>query len=219
FGDSMHLKIEGYTWLVYSHGDELVGCASFGHGPFIRIHHTQFRPRCRRPATCVGHKQHQECHCALLVQENRSFDTLVGGLTYNPDIHGLVNKQYCNPANVSHFRSKLRKSGRGEHRQNLASDDRPTIQSREAPCKSSATITLFTMSGFITEQIYMYSLQASTMEAAEVINYENATTSEPQAPCPMRFFINGPPSLERAKPISFLWPISIPMPRLESSLS
>lgn len=37
----------------------------------------------------------------VLVQENRSFDTLVGGLTYNPNIDGLINRKYCNPANVS----------------------------------------------------------------------------------------------------------------------
>ncbi|KAJ5675004.1 phosphatidylglycerol specific phospholipase [Penicillium maclennaniae] len=37
----------------------------------------------------------------VLGQENGSFDTLAGGFTYNPNIDGLVNQKYCNPANVS----------------------------------------------------------------------------------------------------------------------
>lgn len=37
----------------------------------------------------------------VVLQENRSFDTLVGGFTYNPDMNGLINRKYCNPANVS----------------------------------------------------------------------------------------------------------------------
>jgi phospholipase C len=32
----------------------------------------------------------------VLVEENRSFDTFAGGLTYNPAIDGLVNHNYCN---------------------------------------------------------------------------------------------------------------------------
>ena len=33
----------------------------------------------------------------ILVEENRSFDEFVGGLSYSSDINGLVNRQYCNP--------------------------------------------------------------------------------------------------------------------------
>jgi phospholipase C len=33
----------------------------------------------------------------VLVEENRSFDEFVGGLSYSKDINGLVNRQYCNP--------------------------------------------------------------------------------------------------------------------------
>lgn len=32
----------------------------------------------------------------ILVEENRSFDTFAGGLTYNHAIDGLVNHNYCN---------------------------------------------------------------------------------------------------------------------------
>jgi len=32
----------------------------------------------------------------VLVEENRSFDTFAGGLTYNPSIDGLVHHNYCN---------------------------------------------------------------------------------------------------------------------------
>lgn len=32
----------------------------------------------------------------VLVEENRSFDTFAGGLTYNNDIDGLIHHNYCN---------------------------------------------------------------------------------------------------------------------------
>jgi phospholipase C len=32
----------------------------------------------------------------VLVEENRSFDTFCGGLTYNDDIAGLLHHNYCN---------------------------------------------------------------------------------------------------------------------------
>lgn len=32
----------------------------------------------------------------VLVEENRSFDTFAGGLTYNPSIDGLLHHNYCN---------------------------------------------------------------------------------------------------------------------------
>lgn len=32
----------------------------------------------------------------ILVEENRSFDTFAGGLTYNSAIDGLVHHNYCN---------------------------------------------------------------------------------------------------------------------------
>ena len=32
----------------------------------------------------------------VLVEENRSFDTFAGGLSYNPFIDGLLHHNYCN---------------------------------------------------------------------------------------------------------------------------
>ncbi|KAJ3269504.1 hypothetical protein HDV01_001350 [Terramyces sp. JEL0728] len=40
-------------------------------------------------------------HVVVLVQENRSFDTLAGGFDYDPSINGLVGKSYCNPTSVN----------------------------------------------------------------------------------------------------------------------
>lgn len=32
----------------------------------------------------------------VLVEENRSFDTFAGGLSYNPTIDGLLHHNFCN---------------------------------------------------------------------------------------------------------------------------
>ena len=32
----------------------------------------------------------------VLCEENRSFDTFAGGLSYNPTIDGLLHRNYCN---------------------------------------------------------------------------------------------------------------------------
>src|SRR4051794_38726101 len=37
----------------------------------------------------------------VLVEENRSFDTIAGGLSYNPSIDSLIDRSYCQPANVT----------------------------------------------------------------------------------------------------------------------
>ncbi|TVY57995.1 Non-specific phospholipase C6, partial [Lachnellula suecica] len=37
----------------------------------------------------------------VLVEENRSFDTFAGGLSYNPAIDGLLHHNYCNSMNAS----------------------------------------------------------------------------------------------------------------------
>lgn len=37
----------------------------------------------------------------VLVEENRSFDTFAGGLTYNSTIDGLLHHNYCNALNAS----------------------------------------------------------------------------------------------------------------------
>lgn len=109
----------------------------------------------------------------VLIQENRSFDTLVGGLTYNSNIDGLVHTEYCNPANVSLSDSK--NVCAANTAKNVASDDPDhTITGGNMqvfgdyhPSGSSKA----NMQGFITEQSYYYNLQQNMMEAAEVINY------------------------------------------------
>lgn len=37
----------------------------------------------------------------VLVEENRSFDTFAGGLSYNSTIDGLLHHNYCNALNAS----------------------------------------------------------------------------------------------------------------------
>lgn len=40
-------------------------------------------------------------HVVVLVEENRSFDTFAGGLSYNSKIDGLLHHNYCNSMNAS----------------------------------------------------------------------------------------------------------------------
>ena len=40
-------------------------------------------------------------HVVVLVEENRSFDTFAGGLSYNTTIDGLLHHNYCNSMNSS----------------------------------------------------------------------------------------------------------------------
>lgn len=109
----------------------------------------------------------------VLVQENRSFDTLAGGFTYNSAIDGLVNHKYCNPANVSQPNSQ--DVCAAEKANNIAKDDpdhtvtggNMQIFGTYHPAKDAKSL----MNGFITEQAYTYSLEHNMLEAAEVINY------------------------------------------------
>ncbi|KAJ5594626.1 uncharacterized protein N7459_000834 [Penicillium hispanicum] len=111
----------------------------------------------------------------VLVQENRSFDTLAGGFTYNPDIDGLAHRSspYCNPANISDPHSK-NVCGAGIAK-NVASDDPDhsitggnlQVYGSYHPGRNANA----SMNGFVTEQTSKYSLEGNTMEAAEVINY------------------------------------------------
>lgn len=109
----------------------------------------------------------------VLVQENRSFDTLAGGLTYNSEIDGLVHHSYCNPANVSVWDSE--RVCAANTAKNVASDDPDhTITGGNMQVFGDyhpSKLSLSTMQGFVTEQSYYYNLQHNMMEAAEVINY------------------------------------------------
>ncbi|KAJ5975914.1 hypothetical protein N7481_009621 [Penicillium waksmanii] len=111
----------------------------------------------------------------VLVQENRSFDTLVGGLTYNDDIDGLAGRDtpFCNPANIS--------QPDGEQicgkptANNIAKDDpdhtiwggNMQVFGKYLPDSKDES----TMKGFVTEQDTYYSLGGNLLEASEVINY------------------------------------------------
>lgn len=47
----------------------------------------------------IGHKgdwKNKIKNVVILVEENRSFDTFAGGLSYNSAIDGLLHHNYCN---------------------------------------------------------------------------------------------------------------------------
>ncbi|KAL2126072.1 hypothetical protein VTI74DRAFT_1758 [Chaetomium olivicolor] len=59
-------------------------------------------------AALPGHRQQSDDtwkqnikNIVVLVEENRSFDTFLGGLAYRGDLDGLINRNFCNPVNVS----------------------------------------------------------------------------------------------------------------------
>lgn len=110
----------------------------------------------------------------VLVQENLSFDNFAGGLTYNPNIDGLVNRQYCNPYNIS--------ASHSPHvcakpiAQNVAPDDpdhsigggNMQVYGTYHPGNQHDPL----MEGFVTEQVLSYDIDKHNVSrAAEVINY------------------------------------------------
>ncbi|KAJ5084926.1 Phosphoesterase [Penicillium alfredii] len=111
----------------------------------------------------------------VLVQENRSFDTLAGGLKYSSKIDGLVNREYCNPADVKQPDGE--KVCAKSTAQNVASDDpnhsiaggNMQVFGDYHPDANAAS----KMNGFITEQrTYWKKQDANNLQrAAEVINY------------------------------------------------
>lgn len=111
----------------------------------------------------------------VLVQENRSFDTLVGGLNYTDDIDGLAGRKtpFCNPANISQPHGK-QICGKPTAN-NIAKDDpdhtiwggNMQVFGKYHPGPDDKS----TMNGFVYEQDTYYTLGGDLMEAAEVINY------------------------------------------------
>lgn len=109
----------------------------------------------------------------VLVQENLSFDHFFGGLTYNADIDGVVNRPYCNPANVSSPSHSPKVCGKNTAR-NIASED-PNHSIAGGNMQIFGTYhpligAQSSMNGFITEQRASYEKDNLT-RAAEVINY------------------------------------------------
>ena len=110
----------------------------------------------------------------VLVQENLSFDNIAGGLTYNKNIDGLVNRQHCNPSNVSDPHSP--QVCAQPIAKNIAADD-PDHSIVGGNMQVYGTYhpdlgqDFPTMNGFVTEQIHSYSAGQNFSRAAEVINY------------------------------------------------
>ncbi|KAJ5937315.1 hypothetical protein N7454_004970 [Penicillium verhagenii] len=98
----------------------------------------------------------------VLVQENLSFDHFAGGLTYNSSIDGLVNRKYCNPANVS-APDTSRQVCAANTAQNVAADDpNHSISGINMQLFGSyhpAALAESSMDGFITEQRVSYRLE------------------------------------------------------------
>jgi phospholipase C len=115
----------------------------------------------------------------VLVQENRSFDTFLGGLTYNSSIDGVLTTKYCNPLDLNDPNSVnvcAQPTG-----QNIAQDDPNhgisggnmqiygTYHPDEDAIKAG-TVTAM-MKGFVSEQKSMYRTGNDIDRAAEVIEY------------------------------------------------
>ncbi|GLA37347.1 hypothetical protein AnigIFM63309_004260 [Aspergillus niger] len=109
----------------------------------------------------------------VLVQENLSFDTYAGGLTYNSTIDGLVNRKYCNPSDIEDHKSH--QVCAKPTAKNVAPDDPDhsiaggsmQVYSTYHPNNMSAA----SMQGFVTEQVRSYGIDRDLSRAAEVINY------------------------------------------------
>ena len=115
----------------------------------------------------------------VLVEENRSFDTLCGGLSYNPSIDGLLGKTFCNPINVSSLNN-----GQSVCAQPIAANIAPDDPNHGI---SGVNVQLYstyhpdekavkdeeekaTMMGFVSEQASSYKT-VNVTRAAEAINY------------------------------------------------
>jgi phospholipase C len=131
----------------------------------------------------------------VLCEENRSFDTFAGGLTYNPTIDGLLHHNYCNsmyvfpiPIQLHSLTISRNASDPKQHddvcagpRANDVAPDDPNhsisgvnmqIFSTWHPdeSKAEANPNSENMRGFVTEQSVTYKTLNKT-RAAEAINY------------------------------------------------
>ncbi|TVY48405.1 Non-specific phospholipase C2 [Lachnellula occidentalis] len=115
----------------------------------------------------------------VLVEENRSFDTFAGGLTYNPSINGLIHHNYCNSMNASDP-SEHDDVCAGPRAHDVAPDD-PNHSITGVNMQLFSTwhpdeqqVDKFheaeNMRGFVTEQSVTYKTLNKT-RAAEAINY------------------------------------------------
>lgn len=110
----------------------------------------------------------------VLVEENLSFDTFAGGLTYNPDIDGLATQEHCNPYNIfapdspSICGQPIAKNVAPDDPDHSISGGNMQVYGTYHPDDSSKP----SMEGFVTEQVRSYMIEnQNTSRAAEVINY------------------------------------------------
>jgi phospholipase C len=108
----------------------------------------------------------------VLVEENRSFDTFAGGLSYNPSIDGLLHRSYCQPANVTSSGSPTVCA------QPIALDVAPDdpnhsisgVNMQLFGTYHPAATSLETMLGFVTEQGATYN-SSNITRISEAVNY------------------------------------------------
>jgi phospholipase C len=114
----------------------------------------------------------------VLVEENRSFDTFAGGLTYNSQIDGLLHHNYCNSLNVSDPNEHADVCA-GPFANNVAPDDPnhsisgvnlQLFSTYHPTAEEEITLHAETMRGFVTEQSFSYHTTNKT-RAAEVMNF------------------------------------------------
>lgn len=117
----------------------------------------------------------------ILIEENRSFDTFAGGLTYNSTIDGLLHTNYCNSLNASDP-NEAADICAGPLAADVAHDDPnhsisgmnmqlfSTFHPDEAATAAGADWQYQTMRGFVTEQSITFDT-FNKSRASEVINY------------------------------------------------
>ncbi|KAJ3321660.1 hypothetical protein HDV06_003953 [Boothiomyces sp. JEL0866] len=121
----------------------------------------------------------------VLVQENRSFDSIAGGFTYDPSIDGLVGKQFCNPANVTDPNSDIVCADAIVDANDIVKDD-PNhsisgtsfgIYSKFVPDEAAirAGTLKANMNGFVNEQENSYKFKNDDARASAILNYYHPT--------------------------------------------
>ncbi|KAJ3314275.1 hypothetical protein HDV04_000641 [Boothiomyces sp. JEL0838] len=117
----------------------------------------------------------------VLALENRSFDSIAGGFTYNSSINGLIGKKFCNPTNISDYNSDIVCADAISDANDVVEDDPDHTLSgisfglynqyspNEAAIKSGKIIA--NMTGFVNAQENYYRIHGDDKRAAAVINY------------------------------------------------
>ncbi|KAF8223373.1 phosphoesterase [Tricholoma matsutake] len=112
----------------------------------------------------------------VLIQENRSFDSIVGDFSYSGDINGLLHTEYCNPVNVTDptqgtiCATPTAPNVAADDPNHSISGDNMELFSTFHPSASSKE----TMQGFVYEQAITFRTTNVT-RAAEAIEYYSET--------------------------------------------